>query len=169
MWEPPPMILGLLDAAPSRHPAPEHPFHTLAVRPEAAPANEALVTDVDVANARTTPGASGPVPSVALELTPAARERLAAYAGAHGGDAIAVVVDGATIYSKPASAFAGDAARTISLPATSPLEDNADRLAARFGGALQPAPGYAKQAARLGIAIIAGLIVLVLVQLVTRR
>lgn len=166
MWTPPAVILGLLDAAPSRKPAPERPFHTLAVKPSAG---DAIVTDADVANARTGGKSIDGAPAVELELTAAARDRLAAYAAAHGTDPITVAVDGTTIYTKPASTFTGDGARTIPLPATSPLEDNSERLAARFGGALQPTPGYAKQAARLGIAIIAGLIVLFLVMLVTRR
>jgi hypothetical protein len=167
MWTPPAVILGLLDAAPSRKPAPERPFHTLAVKP--AGAGDVIVTDADVANARGGGPSINGVPTVGLELTPAARDRLAAYAAAHAADSIVVAVDGTTIYTRPASTFAGDGARTIALPATSPLEDNSERLAARFGGALQPTPGYAKQAARLGVAIIAGLIVLFLVMLVVRR
>src|SRR5436853_7615605 len=74
-WTPPAAILGLLDAAPARKPAPERPFHTLAVKP--AGAGAAIVTDADVANARTGGPSIDGVPTVGLELTADARDRLA--------------------------------------------------------------------------------------------
>lgn len=166
-WTPPAMVLGWLGNVPTRHPAPERPFHTLAVRPAAG--GDVLVTEADVVNARVSSIIAGGTGGAALELSKTARDRLAAYAGAHGAESIIVAVDGQTITTGPASTFAGDAAKTIAVPAAAPLETNADRLAAHFGGALDPTPSYLFQAARLAVALIAGLVVLFLVMLVTRR
>src|SRR5690348_5449132 len=75
-WQPPQMILGLLGSTPTRHPAPERPFHTLAVRPAAG--GDVLVTEADVVNARASSVIAGGTGGAVLELAPAARDRLAA-------------------------------------------------------------------------------------------
>jgi hypothetical protein len=166
-WDPPDKMLALLDAAPSRRPGPERPFHTVAVRPEPAQGDPITMTEADVYAARARPAQDGAA-GVVLELTASGRDKLAAFAGKHAADTIAVTVDGTAIYTKPGTAFTGDGAKTIDLPSAPPLEDP-NRLAARFGGAPVPAPGYAIQAARLVPALIAGILVLALVRLLTKR
>jgi hypothetical protein len=168
-WTPPNFLLDVLDAAPTRKPSPERPLHTLAVRPEPATGAAAIVTETDVVNARPRPApADGPA-GVTLELSGEAADRLAAYAKSHAHETLAVTVDNTLIYTKPAAGFTGDGARAIDLRAQSPLEDSNTRLAARFGGAYQPPPGYALAAARLAPALIAGLVVLFLIRLLTTR
>jgi hypothetical protein len=166
-WNPPMFILEQLGASGGRRPQPEEPRHQLAVRPEsAAPTTASIVTEADVVAARVRPAAPDGVTGVTLELGAAGRDRLAGHAKAYPTVVLAVAVDGAVIYTRPASALA---AGPLELAAAPPLSSSANQIAARFGGAPVPVPSHLVQAARLVPALIAGFIALALVRLLTRR
>src|SRR5262245_27951161 len=164
-WTPPDFVLDVLDAKPSRHPTPRDPRHTLAVTPD--PTGDSIVTEADVVAARTRPEGADREPGVELDLGSEGRSRLASYASSHAGDKLAVKVDDKLVYTRAASAFSG--ATSISLDATTPLENDNYELAARFGGALDPVDPYMLAAARLVPALLAGLVALAIVRIVTRR
>ena len=166
-WNPPMFILKQLGASDGRQPQPEEPRHKLAVRPEAASTTTAaIVTEADVVAARVRPAPADGVAGVTLELGAAGRDRLAGHAKSHPTDVLAVAVDGAVIYTRPASALA---APTLDLAAAPPLSSSTNQIAARFGGAPVPVPSHLVQAARIVPALIAGFIALALVRLLTRR
>jgi hypothetical protein len=166
-WTPPMFVLKQLGASDGRHPTPEEPRHKLEIRSQTAPGPTPLATEADVVAARPTAAPPDGVAGVALELRPAARDRLAAHARSHPSDMLAIVVDGAVVTTRAASTVASTA--MLDLAAAPPLSASANQIAARFGGAPIPVPSHLIQAARIVPALIAGFIVLALIALLTRR
>jgi preprotein translocase subunit SecD len=129
-------------------------------------ARGAIVGDTDITAARVLPktedsGSS----SIEIQINADAKKRLAEHTTAHRGKPLAVVVDGNVMF-----------ATTIVEPITGGkmrvavgTYDEARRMAGRLGGAPNEPPFYILQAARLAVALVAGLIVLGAVFLIIRR